>query len=131
MRTALIAERPKAASAAGAAASAAARSGCSSTGRGSRSRCSSTSTVSPAAASSCRECGKAFPVKARELDQVEGELSEVEVTRLRVEAKRAQAAAQTLEDLIAEGQRRGFKNPAGWARHVWDGRMKKRAGARA
>ncbi len=51
--------------------------------------------------------------------------------RLRVEAKRAQAAAQTLEDLIAEGQRRGFKNPRGWAKHVWDGRMKKRASAGA
>jgi hypothetical protein len=87
--------------------------------------------VSPAAASKCRECGAPFPVKARELEQVEGELSEVEVTRLRVEAKRAQAAAQTLEDLIAEGQRRGFKNPRGWAQHVWDGRQKKRAGARA
>jgi superfamily II DNA or RNA helicase len=89
-------------------------------------QCESCFAVSPAAASSCRECGKAFPVRARELDQVEGELSEVEVAKLRIEAKRAQAAAQTLEDLIAEGQRRGFKNPAGWARHVWDGRMKKR-----
>ncbi len=94
-------------------------------------QCEKCFAVSPAAASKCRECGAPFPVKARELNQVEGELSEVEVQRLRVEAKRAQAAAQTLEDLIAEGQRRGFKNPRGWAQHVWDGRMKKRAGAGA
>jgi DNA repair protein RadD len=89
-------------------------------------QCQSCFAVSPAAASKCRECGTAFPVVRREVEQVEGELSEVEVARMRVEAKRAQAAAQTLEDLIAEGQRRGFKNPQGWARHVWQGRMKKR-----
>jgi hypothetical protein len=52
------------------------------------------------------------------------------VQRLRVEAKRAQAAAQTLEDLIAEGQRRGLKNPSGWAWHIHQARQKKRAGAR-
>jgi len=93
--------------------------------------CQSCFAVSPAAASKCRECGTVFPVVRREVEQVEGELSEVEVARLRVEAKRAQAAAQTLEDLIVEGQRRGFKNPQGWARHVWHGRQRKRAGAPA
>ena len=32
--------------------------------------------------------------------------------------RREQASAQTLDELIAIGRRRGMKNPAGWARHV-------------
>lgn len=39
--------------------------------------------------------------------------------------KREQAKAQTLEDLIAVGQRRGMKNPRGWARHVLAARQTK------
>lgn len=99
------------------------------TGEAACRQCESCFAMSPAAASKCRECGAVFQVVRREVEQVDGELSEVEVAKLRIEAKRAQAAAQTLEDLIAEGRRRGFKNPAGWARHVWAGREKKRAAA--
>lgn len=79
--------------------------------------------VSPAAASKCRECGKPFPIKAREIEQVDGTLSEVEVARARREAAAVQAAAKTLEELIEVGRRRGFKNAAGWAKHVFDARQ--------
>jgi hypothetical protein len=47
----------------------------------------------------------------------------VEVQRR--EAKREQASATTIEDLIAIGKRRGMKNPAGWARHVMAARQAK------
>jgi DNA repair protein RadD len=83
--------------------------------------------VSPASAAKCRECGVPFQVKARTVEEVEGTLSEVEVARMRRQAAREQAAAQTLEDLIALGAARGFKNPAGWARHVYAAREAKRA----
>lgn len=86
-------------------------------------QCESCYSVSPAAASKCRECGKPFPVKSREIEEVAGQLSEVEVARARRQAAVDQAAAQTLEDLIALGQRRGFSNPAGWARHVYQARQ--------
>jgi superfamily II DNA or RNA helicase len=43
----------------------------------------------------------------------------------RQEAKREQASAQTVEDLIAIGKRRGMKNPRGWARHVMAARQAK------
>lgn len=81
--------------------------------------------VSPAAASKCRECGAEFPRKVREIDELEGTLSEVEIARERREAARAQAAAKTLEDLIRLGTERGFKNPAGWARHVFQARQQR------
>jgi hypothetical protein len=62
----------------------------------------------------CPDCGHEFTPERRELQTVEGELVEVQ----RREAKREQATASTLEDLIQIGTRRGMKNPAGWARHV-------------
>lgn len=83
--------------------------------------------VSPAAAAKCRECGAEFPRQARTIEEVDGTLSEVEVARQKREAARAQAAAQTLEDLIRLGQSRGYKNPAGWARHVYAGRQRRPA----
>lgn len=87
--------------------------------------CQKCRAVSPAAASKCRECGAPFPIKSREIEEVAGKLSEVEVARARREAACVQAAAQTIDDLIRLGQQRGFKNPAGWARHVFQARQAK------
>lgn len=86
-------------------------------------QCASCYAVSPAAASKCRECGEPFPLKSRTIEEVEGTLSEVEVARARRESARVQAAAKTLEDLIRIGTERGFKNPQGWARHVYQARQ--------
>jgi superfamily II DNA or RNA helicase len=66
----------------------------------------------------CLECGHAFAPEARELEQVEGELVEM-VARQR---RRQQGGAQSLQDLIALGQQRGYKNPSAWAKHVMHGR---------
>jgi DNA repair protein RadD len=43
----------------------------------------------------------------------------------RREAKQEQGRAQTVEELIAIGKRRGMKNPRGWARHVMAARETK------
>lgn len=91
-------------------------------------QCPTCYAVSPAAASKCRDCGLPFPIKARKIEEVAGQLSEVEVARVRRQAARDQAAAQTLEDLIRLGTQRNMKNPAGWARHVFEARERKRAG---
>lgn len=88
-------------------------------------QCEKCYAVSPAAASKCRECGHVFPVQKREIEEVDGVLSEVEIARARREAARDQATAKTLEDLIELGRRRGFKNPAGWAKHVHEARQKR------
>jgi len=42
------------------------------------------------------------------------------------QARREQGSAQTMEDLIAVGMRRGMKNPRAWAFHVMKGREQKR-----
>jgi hypothetical protein len=62
----------------------------------------------------CADCGHEFVPERRELATVDGELVEVQ----RREARREQASASTLEDLIQIGTRRGMENPRGWARHV-------------
>jgi DNA repair protein RadD len=77
--------------------------------------------TSASAAQVCRECGHVFaPQERRELQQVDGELQELAVTK-----RREQGSAQTLQDLIALGQQRGYKNPAAWAKHVLAARQTK------
>ena len=88
-------------------------------------QCEQCYAVSPAAAAKCRECGTLFPVKAREVEVVEGELSEVEVARMKREAARAQGSAETVEALIDLGRLRGYKNPHAWANHVWNARQRR------
>jgi DNA repair protein RadD len=77
--------------------------------------------TSPSAAQVCRDCGHVFaPPERRELKQVEGELQEIAVTK-----KREQGKAQSLQDLIALGHSRGYKNAVAWAKHVMYARSSK------
>lgn len=72
----------------------------------------------------CKYCGHVFEVRAREIEHVEGDLKEIDKDALRRAARREQAQARTLEDLIALGKARGMNNPAGWARHVFNARQR-------
>lgn len=72
----------------------------------------------------CESCGHAFPVKPREIDRRDGELTEI--TSGASTARMNQGQLQTLNDLIAEGKRRGYRSPLFWAKHVMAGREKKR-----
>ena len=80
----------------------------------------------PSAKQICPDCGHEFVAERRELTTVDGELVEVQ----RAEAKREQAQANTLDELIAIGRRRGMKSPAGWARHVMAARSPRSGKAR-
>jgi hypothetical protein len=64
-------------------------------------------------------------VEKREVTVVAGDLQEVDRQVLARARKREQGSAQTLEELIQVGQRRGMKNPRGWARHVLAARQTK------
>jgi hypothetical protein len=76
------------------------------------------------AAQVCRECGHVFaPQETRELKVVEGEL--VEMQR---QQRRQQGSAQSLQELIELGRRRGYKKPRGWAERVYQARLAKRYG---
>jgi superfamily II DNA or RNA helicase len=75
-------------------------------------------------AKQCGECGHTFAAEVRELQQVEGELVEVAAR----ERKREQGTAQSLQELIELGRRRGYKKPRGWAERVYQARLAKRHG---
>jgi len=63
---------------------------------------------------------------SRMVDEVDGELAEIDRAAMVRERKQEQGLADTLEDLIRVGAARGMANPAGWARHVLAGRQARR-----
>lgn len=79
----------------------------------------------------CPHCGHPLeaadprPIKAADGHLVE--IGEAERRRIRQMRAREQAEAQTLQELVALGQRRGMKNPQGWAWRVWSARAARRA----
>lgn len=78
----------------------------------------------------CPECAhvyqrKPVAVGGREIDEVEGELQEVDVAAIRRERMREQSEAETLDDLIKLGTSRGYKRPEKWAAHIYTARQAK------
>ena len=76
----------------------------------------------------CPNCGFVYEVRSRMIDEVDGELTEIDreaAERARIAARQEQGRAETLADLIALAKRTG-KNPR-WAHHVWNARQRKRA----
>lgn len=87
-------------------------------------------------ASACPECGHVYPVKNRAsvgegrlLDEVEGELEEIDPEVLRRHRLSEQASARSLDELVKLATARGYKKPEAWAAHVWTARQSKRAAA--
>jgi superfamily II DNA or RNA helicase len=90
--------------------------------------CPSCFAAMPSAARVCPECGHEFvSAERRQLDHIEGELVELQ----QGQRIREQAFAHTIEELVAVGQRRGMKNPHGWARHVMAARSLRSGKARS
>jgi DNA repair protein RadD len=69
-------------------------------------------------ASACPDCGHLFRPERKKPAVVEGALQEISQEQLKVRRKQEQGEAHSMEELIALGQRRGMKNPRGWARHL-------------
>jgi DNA repair protein RadD len=69
----------------------------------------------------CPQCGHVYTTKEREIQVVEGELKPLTQDEIALIAKQKrveQGKAQSLEDLIALGKARNYKNPIFWAKHV-------------
>ena len=78
---------------------------------------------------SCVECGHVFEINGRQLEEVEGELQELDPAAMRRARAREQSEARSLDQLIELGRQRGYRSPERWASHVWTARQAKR-GAR-
>lgn len=75
----------------------------------------------------CPYCDTIAVLGQREIKQREGELAEiarVEAEQVRKDARKEQGMAQSLEALIEIGRQRGYKNPAFWARKVFENRRR-------
>jgi DNA repair protein RadD len=72
----------------------------------------------PSASPKCRYCNYVFPIVGREVEEVAGELVEVDPKVVRRQRMREQAKASSLDDLIALGTSRGYRNPRAWAEHI-------------
>ena len=88
-------------------------------------QCQKCGAVTTRGAGKCPECGLVFVIKARKIEEVDGELAEVD--RERLAFRREQGMAKGLDALIALGKQRGYRNPEKWARHVFDARQAKRS----
>lgn len=81
----------------------------------------------------CPQCGFVYPVNGREIDEMDGELVKVDKEALKREKQeqkyqnlREQQQAETMDDLIKLAQARGYKNPVGWAGHIYQSRQAKK-----
>ena len=84
--------------------------------------CTQCFSAQPSGLPACKHCGMVFPVQARKVEEVEGELQEVTASR---KARQEQGSARSIEALIELGKMRGYRDPMAWANHVYRGRMAK------
>ena len=71
----------------------------------------------------CIHCGHLFEAKEREIQQVDGELSEIDKSKFQRMKRKEQGKAQTLAELIELGKQRGYKKPYAWAKHIFNARQ--------
>ncbi|HUQ93848.1 MAG TPA: DEAD/DEAH box helicase [Bryobacteraceae bacterium] len=74
----------------------------------------------------CPECGHVYTVQGRALEEVDGDLTEIDPRLIREKRLREQGAAKSLPELIALGRSRGYRYPEKWAAHTWTARMARR-----
>ena len=72
---------------------------------------------------SCPECGHVYVIEGRQVDEVDGELQEIDPAIIQFQRRREQGMARDLASLEEFARQRGYK--PGWARHVWEARQRK------
>jgi superfamily II DNA or RNA helicase len=73
----------------------------------------------------CPQCGFAVTTKPKKIEQQDGELvlanpEDIEIERQRLNMKREQGMAKSLEDLLHIAEKRGYKRD--WAYHIYNAR---------
>jgi superfamily II DNA or RNA helicase len=72
----------------------------------------------PPGSTACKFCGYLFPLKPRVVAEVEGDLVELSEQEQKVNRREEQSRAVTFDELVALGERRGYKRPRLWAKHI-------------
>lgn len=80
----------------------------------------------------CPHCGFVYPIKFREVDEVDGELQELSAgLLLQGKIETTEVESRQLQHLIAHGRKKGYKNPEFWAAKVITANIAKKRGLRA
>lgn len=97
--------------------------GAAKTGGGSTVRqCEECFAMIPVTKKACPNCGhvkQSSGAGAREVEQKDGDLHEIDKDRLRKAKKLEEWQAGSLEELIEIGRRRGYDRPEKWAGYIW------------
>lgn len=90
-------------------------------------KCQSCDVLFPIVLASCPHCGAVQQSGngGRKLEEIAGELKEIDREQMRRQMQREQGGAQSLEQLIELGRARGYKSPEKWASHVFTARLQK------
>ncbi len=77
-------------------------------------------------APACPNCGHVYPIQSRELDHIEGDLAEVTglspEDQAKLQRRKEQGMAKSLNDLIALARARGYAAPEAWAAKIYTAR---------
>ena len=78
----------------------------------------------------CKFCGLIFEIQSREVEQKDGELSEVDILQLRRRRNMEQGRCRNREELLELARQRKYRNPNGWVYMIMQSRQRKKlAGA--
>lgn len=76
-----------------------------------------------AGAQRCKICGEKFPIKSREIDEVDGQLEEKEnERRIKNQMFDIEGMAKDYDGLVLIGKQKGYKDPVAWAQWVMEQR---------
>ena len=72
----------------------------------------------------CPDCGHIYEIESRVVDEVDGELGEIDVAARRRHRMIEQGGARSIPALIALGKERGYSHPQQWAAKVYTARLR-------
>lgn len=74
----------------------------------------------------CPSCGAEVELMGRKVEQVDGELSEIDLQQAKKEKRMEQGRASTLVELVRLGMSRGMNKPSAWAAITYASRQKRK-----
>jgi len=80
----------------------------------------------------CPMCGYEYVIMSRKIEEIDNDMVQINSAQIRENKAIELMKAETLDELVVLGKRRGYKNPEVWASHIYsvrqrDKRMKRAA----
>lgn len=76
----------------------------------------------------CQFCQFVFETRQRDIEQKDGDLSEIDKEAIRRQRLKEQGQAPSFEELVVLGKKRNYKQPYFWAKMVWNARQARKIG---